>query len=124
MNKEQKEANPGEMHVNPGNAPSERSEDVHVLLFLSMGLVGVLAVLLIVWKTQAWDPYVCDQQEDCRGLKVCQIYHPVEIPEPFVTINNMGIEPQQPEGYCVSPEVWERISLIERTGRILRTGED
>ena len=124
MSRAQNEADSGALQESPEIRPEDGSEDRQVFLFLGVGLVGVLVVLLLVWKTQAWDPYVCDQQADCRGLKVCQMYHPVEIPEPFLSIQNMGIEPQQPEGYCVSPEVWERNSLVERTRRILRTGED
>lgn len=54
------------------------------LWFLLAALLTVVGMLSAIVATDAWDPYVCESDDDCRGLKECI------------------------EGHCASPEVWHR----------------
>lgn len=75
------------MHTEPTETEevAERGDagPVHLWLLVA-SLVTVIALLCVITITKAWDPYVCESNDECRGLKQCI------------------------EGYCVSPEVWER----------------
>lgn len=102
----------------PEQPPEEPAADEEIetgsfrtahIWFLVASFVTVVGVLLFVWLTRAWDPFVCSTNQDCHGLKRC---FQGQCVSPEIWLNDIdavcreALEIDQP---CIAPGAWEQI---------------
>lgn len=77
--------------------------------FLLAALAATLVLVFAIHMSRAWDPYVCRDDRDCRGLKRCmglEAYFETTLERDLTDVFERYSIPAG--GRCMSPEVYRR----------------